>query len=201
MYYNKKRLSKKAFATFMGILLVAQPVGSKLMDCSLFGVKQKQSSNFKNWKRIHSSEGKCSCTFPKVPEHIQQKMPMKGQENDLQYYVYVADHDRKEVFMVLVAQYPGVVDDENAVKNLEHFLNTLLSQNPNNRLLFADLISVQGYTGMDFFIRTDQVYFKGRAIQANNSLYLLAMECEIPNYQEEHYNFFIESFELHSNKK
>lgn len=181
----------------MGLLLIAQPISVKIAELFPAAVKQKVAADFKNWKRIHSVEGKCSCTFPKIPEHIQQKMPMKGQQNELQYYVYVADHERKEVFMVLVAKYPGVVDNENAVKNLEHFLNTLLAQNPSNRLLFADLISVQGFTGMDFFIRTEQVYFKGRAIQANNSLYLLAMECEIPNYQEDHYNFFIESFELH----
>lgn len=195
--FNIIGLSKKTLATFMGLLFVSQPISVKITDILPIDTKKINAADFKSWKRIHSVEGKCSCTFPKVPEHIQQKMPMKGGQNDLQYYVYVADHERKEVFMVLVAKYPGVVDNESAVKNLEHFLNTLLAQNPSNRLLFADLISVQGFTGMDFFIRTEQVYFKGRAIQANNSLYLLAMECEIPNYTEEHYNFFIESFELH----
>ena len=98
--------------------------------------------------------------------------------------------------MVLIAKYPGQVQKEDAKKNLEHFLNTLISQNPNNRLLFADLVEIDGNTAMDFFIRTDKVYFKGRAIQANNSLYLLAMECAIPNYQEHHFNYFIESFTL-----
>ena len=200
MTNNRKKFSRRAFAAFIGLLLVAQPVSAKIFDSSLFTSASQKFNTlaFKNWKKIHSVEGKCSATFPKVPEHIKQKMPMKDDADDLQYYVYVADHERKEVFMLLIAQYPGVVDEENAVKNLEHFLNTLISQNHKNRLLFADLVRVNGFPGMDFFIRTDQVYFKGRAIQANNTLYLLAMECEIPNYQEEHYNYFIEHFELHS---
>ncbi len=183
----------------LGLILVAQPVSAKILDTSLFSHSKVKDSEktFDTWKKVHSVEGKCSASFPRVPEHLQQKMPMKGQEKDLQYYVYVADHQRKEVFMVLIAQYPGEVNQEHAVKNLEHFLNTLIAQNHKNRLLFADLVEVQGYPGMDFFIRTDQVYFKGRAIQANNTLYLLAMECEIPNYQEEHFKYFIESFELH----
>lgn len=199
MKNNKKKFSKKWFAMGLGLLLAMQPVSAKILDSTLFSSKKVKecARTFDHWKRVHSVEGRCSASFPRVPEHLQQKMPMKGHDEELQYYVYVADHQRKEVFMVLIAQYPGEVKQEHAVKNLEHFLNTLISQNHKNRLLSADLIEVQGYTGMDFFIRTDQVYFKGRAIQANNTLYLLAMECEIPNYQEEHFNYFIEQFELH----
>jgi len=151
---------------------------------------------FQGWKQLHSEPGSCKAMFPRNPDHMQQDMKMKGSESNLRYHVYVADHQRKEVFMVLIAKYPGEVRNEDAKKNLEHFLHTLVSQNANNRLLFADLIIVDGNPAIDFFIRTDAVYFKGRAIQANNSLYLLAMECEINNYQEHHYNFFIESFSL-----
>lgn len=152
--------------------------------------------DFKNWKVVYSEEGSCKASFPRNPDHMQQDMKMRGTDGTLRYDVYVADHQKKEVFMVLIAKYPGEVRQEDAKKNLEHFLNTLISQNPNNRLLFADLIDVNGNTAMDFFIRTDKVYFKGRAIQANNSLYLLAMECAISNYQEHHFNYFIESFSL-----
>ena len=166
---------------------------------SLMGGQESQaprSAEFENWQKIHSEEGSCKATFPSKPHHMQQDMKMRGSEEKLRYDVYVADHERKEVFMVLIAKYPGEVKKEDAKKNLEHFLNTLVSQNGNNRLLFADLIEVDGNPAMDFFIKTDAVYFKGRAIQANNSLYLLAMECEIKNYQEHHFNFFIQSFSL-----
>lgn len=165
---------------------------------SLFGETKPSVSTteFQGWKEVHSDAGNCKATFPRNPDHMQQDMKMKGTDSKLRYHVYVADHQRKEVFMVLIAKYPGEVKTEDAKKNLEHFLNTLISQNANNRLLFADLIQVNGNPAMDFFIRTDAVYFKGRAIQANNSLYLLAMECEINNYQEHHYNYFIQSFSL-----
>lgn len=192
---NKRKYLNKTFATFLGFLVLASPMGEKVLD-----FKNIAQTDFQSWKRVHSLEGKCSVSFPKTPEHIQQKMPMKGGDQELQYYVYVADYDKKEVFMILVAQYPGKVGEENAVKNLEHFLNSLILQNSKNRLVFADLIKVQGFPGMDFHIKTDQVYFKGRAVQANNSLYLLAMECEIPNYQDEHFKYFIDSFELHTSK-
>lgn len=202
MRRNRRRFVNKAFATFIGVLLVGGPVGTKLSDTNLFSFLQMgDQSQFKNWVRVPSQEGRCSAAFPKTPEKIQQNMPMRDQEKDLQYHVFVADHQRKEVFMVLIAQYPGVVSEEFAVKNLEHFLNTLIAQNHKNRLLFADLVSVQGFPGMDFHIRTDEVYFKGRVIQANNTLYLLAMECEIANYSDDHFNYFIESFQLDFSKE
>ena len=191
------KFSRRAFAAIMGLMLVAQPMSAKLSDhLSFLGVKQGDDAQFKDWKKASSKEGKCSASFPKSPEHIKQKIPMKGEEKELQYYVYVADFDRKAVFMMLIAEYPGIVSEENAVKNLEHFLNTLIAQNANNKLLFADLIDVSGFPGMDFFIQSDQIYFKGRAIQANNTLYLLAMECEVVNYSEDHCQYFIESFQL-----
>ncbi len=194
---NYSKFSRRAFAAFIGIMLVAQPMSAKLSDhLSFFGVKQADDVQFKDWKKASSKEGRCSASFPKTPETIKQKVPMKGEEKELQYYVYVADFDRKAVFMMLIAEYPGIVSEENAVKNLEHFLNTLIAQNPNNKLLFADLVDVNGFPGMDFFIQSDQIYFKGRAIQANNTLYLLAMECEIVNYHEDHCQYFIESFQL-----
>ncbi len=178
------------------VLLIAQVFTISVGNLFAETVILEKSGEFQGWKEVHSDAGSCKATFPRSPDHMQQDMKMKGTDSKLRYHVYVADHQRKEVFMVLIAKYPGEVKNEDAKRNLEHFVNTLISQNANNRLLFADLIMVDGNPAMDFFIRTDAVYFKGRAIQANNSLYLLAMECEINNYQEHHYNFFIESFSL-----
>jgi hypothetical protein len=197
-------ITKKGFATFLGLLLVAKPMVSKLSEAPGLVVKKQEiatstAPSYTDWKKVRSQEGKCSAAFPKNPDHLRQKLPMKEGGKELKYNVYVADHDRKAVYMVLIAEYPGVVNEEYAVKNLEHFLNTLLAQNSKNKLMYANLMKVQGFPGMDFFISTEQIYFKGRAIQANNTLYLLAMECEIPNYQEGNYDYFIGSFELHPN--
>lgn len=194
---NYSKYTKRAYRAFIALMLVAQPISAGLSDQFSFPlVKQDSGEQYKEWKKASSKEGKCSASFPKTPEHIKQRVPMGGEEKELQYHVYVADQDRKAVFMLLIAEYPGVVSDENAVKNLEHFLNTLIAQNANNKLLFADLVVVSGFSGMDFFIQSDQIYFKGRAIQANNMLYLLAMECEVVNYSEDNCQHFIESFQF-----
>lgn len=149
-----------------------------------------------NWKKFHSVPGKCCVDMPEVPEHIKQNLAMPDEEYTMQYDVYVSGMENKAVYMMLIAQYPPFVDDSFAEMSLESFLNGILSQNPSNQLVFADLVEFQGNKAMDFFIRTNNVYFKGRAVMSKNNLYLIAMECETKNYQEQDFAHFINSFEL-----
>lgn len=148
------------------------------------------------WQDFHSVVGKCSLKFPVAPEHITEKMTMPKEGYDLQYDAYISTKDKKSVYMLLIAQYPEFVDQSFAQVSLEGFLNGILSNNPGNQLLYADLILFNGYEALDFFIRTGAVYFKGRAIMVKNHLYLMAMECEVQNYDETGYNYFVHSFKL-----
>lgn len=149
-----------------------------------------------NWQEFHSSVGNCTMHFPKYPDHLSEKMRLPEEGFDLKYDAYISALDQKTVFLLLVAQYPDFVDESYARMSLEGFLNGILTHNPNNQLIFADLSLVGGHEALDFFIRTGSVYFKGRALMVKNSLYLMAMECEVQNYDETHYNKFVESFQL-----
>jgi hypothetical protein len=156
---------------------------------------------FASWKEFHSAVGGCTMMFPNVPEHVSEKMAMPDEGYELKYDAYISALDQKTVFMLLVAQYPDFVDQSYAQMSLEGFLNGILTHNPGNQLIFADLLLVNGHEALDFFIRTGNVYFKGRAMMVKNSLYLMAMECEIQVYDEGHFKQFIESFQLHDLKK
>ncbi len=150
-----------------------------------------------NWKEFHAGPGNCSMMFPADPEHISEKMAMPDEGFELKYDAYISAGELQTVFMLLIAQYPEFVDETYAQMSLEGFLNGILTHNPGNQLLFADLLLVDGHEALDFFIRTGNIYFKGRAVMVKNSLYLMAMECEIPQYDEVRYKHFIDSFELH----
>ena len=148
------------------------------------------------WQEFHCVVGRCTMKFPKYPDHLSEKMRLPEEGFDLKYDAYISAMDQKTVFLLLIAQYPDFVDETYARMSLEGFLNGILTHNPNNQLIFADLSLVGGHEALDFFIRTGSVYFKGRALMVKNSLYLMAMECEVQNYDEVHYNTFVESFQL-----
>ena len=155
-----------------------------------------QTQSMQSWQLFHAKQSKCRISLPGHPEHIQQLMPMPEGERDLRYDVYVAAHNREAVYMVLVAEYPSFVEKRHANKSLESFLNGILAQNPKNKLIFADLVEIDGHVALDFHIQTVNNYFKGRAIMADSNLYLLAMECDMRNYKEDHFSHFINSFEI-----
>lgn len=150
----------------------------------------------KEWSEFHSVVGRCKMKFPSAPEHVSQKLNGPEPGYDLNYDAYISALDERTVFMLLVAQYPAFVDETYAQMSLEAFLNGILTYNPENQLIFADLLLVEGHEALDFFIRTGSVYFKGRAVMVKNSLYLMAMECDVQIYDEGNYNKFVQSFKL-----
>lgn len=187
------KLLSKSFASFLSLFLSSSSLGFDAMPVQEVGVKDQFS---REWKSVDNMKGNCKACFPSTPHHIEQNMPSHLDNQTISYDVYVADAEKKSVFMVLVATYPDEIVKNRVVHNLEHFLNTIVNQNPNTRLVFADLVDVGGHQGMDFFLRNEQVYFKGRAVIKGNTFYLMAMECETQNYQDSYYQFFIESFRL-----
>lgn len=183
---------KKANWALLGVgLSMATPLGFASEATSI-----KEVTVERNWQEVSHAPGKCSMKFPTAPEHVSEVVEMEGVDFNLQYDAFIASSDTKAIFMLLVAQYPDFVDEQFAHASLEAFLNGILTHNPNNQLLFADLVLVEGNEALDFFIRSGGVYFKGRALMIKNQLYLMAMECEVQNYDEGHYNTFVNSFLL-----
>lgn len=149
-----------------------------------------------SWEEFHATSGACSVKLPSLPEHVTEKIQMPDSQYELKYDAYISDGMQSAFFMLLVAQYPKEVDESYAQAGLEAFLNGILSYNPANQLIFADLSLVNGHEALDFFIKAGAMYFKGRALLIKNSLYLIAMECEAPHYDELTYKMFIDSFTL-----
>jgi hypothetical protein len=172
---------KKALAALGAILLTAGSspafVGGAPIKMAVQPKVQIQSAD--GWKRFHSVPGKCMVSLPESPEHVKQIMPFPEEGYNLRYDVYVSAHEKKAIYMMLIAEYPPFINESHAEMSLESFLNGLVTQNHDNELIFADLTDVGGHKALDFFIQAKGTYFKGRAIMAENHLYLLAMECEV----------------------
>jgi hypothetical protein len=182
-----------AITTSTALLMAFNPLTAEI---AATGPSTGQVQPVAAWQDFHSTVGNCKMQFPKQPDHLSEKMRLPEEGFDLKYDAYISAMDQKTVFLLLIAQYPEFVDETYARMSLEGFLNGILTHNPNNQLIFADLSLVGGHEALDFFIRTGGVYFKGRAIMIKNSLYLMAMECEVQNYDETHYDRFVQSFEL-----
>ena len=106
------------------------------------------------WKEFQAVSGKCQMKFPANPQHVSEDMSLSDDGYRLRYDAYISSIDKHSVYMLLIAQYPDFVDESYARMSLESFLNGILNHNPNNQLIFADLLLVDGREALDFFIRT-----------------------------------------------
>lgn len=165
-------------------------VVSQTIQCS-------ESKQFESWSKLRSIPGQCHVCFPLTPEHITKSTAHPETDNELLYDLYIAGLNTDVVFMMLVAECPGQVDPAYAEAGLQSFINSLLTQNAHNKLVYADLVQVDNQKGVDFCIQTGDVHFKGRAIMGdNNILYLLACECNHDSFDPDSFNYFVNSFQL-----
>lgn len=180
----------------MGTHVLAAEVAAETSAKKVPNVVAPAQAKSSDWKEFHSQIGRCRVSFPSAPEHVSQRLTTPEIGYDLKYDAYISSLEKQAVFMLLVAQYPDYVDQTYAQMSLEAFLNGILTYNPENQLIFADLLLVNGHEALDFFIRAGGIYFKGRALMVKNSLYLMAMECDVKLYDEQNYNKFVDSFKL-----
>lgn len=148
------------------------------------------------WKQIFTKQGECNISFPSTPQMIQQSMPLADGVNRLKYDVYLAPHEDKGVFLLLVATYPMPISGGHDIAGLEGLLSGIVNHNPENQLVYADLTHLHGHPAMDFLVEGGKSYFRGQAMMVGNKLYLIAMEGLKGQLDEKAFTQFLQSFKL-----
>ena len=149
-----------------------------------------------SWQKVFTQNGECHISFPTTPQIIQQTLPLADGVNRLSYDVYLAPHGDKGVFLLLIATYPAPLTGGHEVQGLEGLLNGIVNHNPENQLVFADLIQLLGHPAMDFLVEGGGSYFRGQALMVGNKLYLIAMEGHQGHLDESVFARFLKSFKL-----
>jgi hypothetical protein len=149
-----------------------------------------------SWKQTFAKSGECNIAFPSEPQMIQQSLPLADGAGKLTYDVYLAPHEDKGVFLLLVATYPAPLTAGNEVAGLEGLLKGIVNHSPDNQLVFADLTEIVGHPAMNFLVEGGNSYFRGHALMVGNKLYLIAMEGHKGFMDEAVYMRFLKSFKL-----
>lgn len=150
-----------------------------------------------SWAPFQALSGNCSLAFPQLPEHLVNKMPIPNSEDSIYYHIYLSSpHDGNGVYLLVVAKYPAPMEKEQELLCLEGFLSGIIQQNPDNELISAEMTDISGHQAVDFFIKSSEKAFKGRTLVANDTLYLIAVENALANFQQDSFEKFVSSFAL-----
>ena len=148
------------------------------------------------WQQVFAKGGECHISFPTTPQMIQQSLPLADGVNRLSYDVYLAPHEDRGVFLLLIATYPMSLSGGHEIAGLEGLLSGILNHNPENQLVYANLIELQGHSAMDFLVEGGSSYFRGQAVMIGSKLYLIAMEGVKGTVDAPAFNQFLKSFQL-----
>lgn len=148
------------------------------------------------WKQFYAKSGECAIGFPSQPTLVQQSLKLSEGKEQLHYDVYLAPFEDKGVFMLLIATYPRTLAGGHEVAGLEGLLRGIVSHNPDNQLVFANLLEFAEHPALNFLVQSSASYFRGQALMVGNKLYLIAMEGRKTDLDERTFIRFLESFKL-----
>jgi len=153
------------------------------------------------WKEIHTRTGDCRIAFPTLPQMVEQKLKLNQEGMHLAYDVYLAPYREHSVCVLLVAQYPKPVPPGSEMLGLEGLLNGIISQHPDNRLVFSESVQMQGLPALNFMVESGKNFFRGQAVMVGNKLYMIAMEGIKQRFEEKTFQRFLQSFQLLTKEK
>jgi hypothetical protein len=167
-----------------------------LMIAHVFFRNQVEAGAIADWKQIHSRAGDCRISFPVLPQMIQQGFDVDEKGGRLTYDVYVAPYQDKGLCLLLVAQYPTAIPAGQEVLGLEGLVRGIVSQHPENKLVFAELGEFEGYPALTFMVQSGKNYFRAQAVMVRSKLFMIAMEGRKQHFEENVFQHFLKSFSL-----
>lgn len=153
-----------------------------------------------NWKRYdYSQMGGFSIKFPEKPDHTDQIIEIPQSELTIQYNTYMTERKKDgSVYIVSVWDYPDSLDMSRPELNLQEGFSGMLQALPDSQVLFMQASQIQGHKSLEFWIRCDDIYFRGMLISVNHTLYqvFVVYKSDDSGTLEKEYKTFIQSFKI-----
>lgn len=187
-----------SFALIIALLLGAFLLWKNSEDSTRGNGK---GSEKKRWKDFSSSTGNFKVQFPSLPQHANEilKDPKTKEKKD--YDMYVSEGDHGNIYMINVITFMENKHPLNEEVALKGIVNDMLSANPNSTMKRMDMATFQKAKAIDFSIEKDQTTIDGKAFIVGKKLYVLSHVAENSKHQPEDFNFFVNTFQLLSEKK
>lgn len=114
----------KPFLVLSILAGASSPLASS--EAVILAVKEES----KNWKQFSSPENGFSVEFPKIPDHIHQKVQIPKSDLELEYDTYVSEPSENVVYVVSVWNYPSAIDMSKPEINLKDGFSGMIAALP-----------------------------------------------------------------------
>lgn len=161
----------------------------------------KSDDSKDTWKSFTSSKGNFTIKLPTEPQEIEQKIDIPKTDLSILYQTYLSEPEENAVYVVSVWTYPPEIDMSRPEVNLQDGFGGMLSALPGAEVLYMQMKDFQGYKGLEFLVKSEDIFFRGMLFLANNVLYQIFTVYKDGTRQEmeemeKNYEHFMGSFHL-----
>lgn len=174
-------------------LLTTPSRGGAELNPTLQSVKSEEKTA---WKEFSSHDNGFVVEFPKLPDHIHQKVKIPKTELELEYDTYVSEPSENVVYVVSVWNYPTQIDMSKPEVNLKDGFSGMIAALPGSEVEHMKMVDVQGFKALEFLVKNDELYFQGKLILVHNTLYQVFAVYKDKEKMAKDYKRFASSFKL-----
>lgn len=178
---------------FLGIATIG--ILSSVVLASLTTAREKGKAALAqsaDWITYNSVKDNFSILFPRYPTISSDSGTNKA---NLTYtYNSYSSQKEKEDFLVIKYMYQNEIDTSHPDSMLESGVNAFVN-GTNGNIISSNFTYSNSYRALDFYSKTADMYFKGRLILVDQSVYLIVMDYPL-NDSDINYQKFINSFKI-----
>ncbi|WP_213318331.1 hypothetical protein [Chlamydiifrater volucris] len=128
-----------------------------------------------DWKKYDYKDSGFSVELPKEPEYSRQTIEIPQSDITIRYETFVTEPNENLIYVISVWNYPEKIDIGKPEQNLQEGFAGMLSALPESHVLFMQSATHQGHQSLEFWIRNEDIFFRGKLICVDHTLYQVFM--------------------------
>lgn len=157
---------------------------------------QIADQGFEKWKEFSSPQGYFKVLFPSLPHHVVDKLNDGDTKSLKKFDTYISEKPDGTAFMISRVEFPENISPAEREKLLTDVVNDMLAHNKENKLQLMQLGVFHSYSSVDFALQNQEVAVTGKAFVVKNNLYTLTMLSKVQNFNENQFEFFVNSLQI-----
>jgi hypothetical protein len=153
-----------------------------------------------SWVAYEPPSGDFTVHFPSPPQHVSEVSTLPNDSKKVKYDIYLAQEKDGSTFMISKIQYPTAFDEANHDTVLEGVMKEMVGGNPTNVLVKTTKGQFLNNPSLDFSIKNSDFSVHSKAMICDKVLYVLTVMDRDPNFIEEDFKAFEDSFALKGGK-
>ena len=153
---------------------------------------------FREWRLFTPENGTFAVLLPLMPNMTEDRVEDPSTREMRLYDIYVSEKSNGTIFVVNTIQYPDRRPED--AELLQEVTAELLRMFPQSKLVDEKRKEYLGREAIEVEVENPKAKLLGKAFIVDNTLYLLSYMADRRYYDQEEYQYFLDSFRIYDDR-